>query len=76
MGNFVVVTGKIPRELKEKAKKLGININKVIRKAIEDAVKEREEIILRESLNSCSEILKKIDVERITKSIREDREKR
>ena len=76
MGNFVVVTGKIPRELKEKAKKLGININKVIRKAIEDAVKEREEIMLRESLNSCSEILKKIDVERITKSIREDREKR
>ena len=76
MGNFVVVTGKVPRELKEKAKKLGININKVIRRAIEEAVREREEVMLRESLNSCAKVLEKIDLERVTKSIRGDREGR
>jgi len=76
LGNLVVVTGKIPRELKEKAKKLGININRVIRKAIEDAVKEREKIVLKESLNSCAKILEKIDLERLTESIREDRDRR
>ena len=27
MGNLAVVAGKVPKELKEKAKKLGININ-------------------------------------------------
>lgn len=76
MSSLVVVTGKVPRELKEKAKKLGININKVIREALESAVRKREEELFMESLDRCADILSKIDIERTTKSIREDRESR
>lgn len=76
MDDPAIVTGKVPKELKEKAKKLGINISKVIREALETAVKNREEALFRESLDSCAKILEKIDIKRITKSIREDREKK
>lgn len=76
MGNLVVVTGKVPRELKKKAKKLGININRVIREALENAVRQREEELFMESLNKCAHILGKIDINRVAKSIREDRESR
>ena len=76
MNNLVVVTGKVPKELKEKAKKLGININRVIREALENAVRKREEELFLESLNRCADILSKIDINRITRSIREYRETR
>lgn len=74
MPNYVVVSGKIPKALKEKIKKLGININRVIRRALEEEVKRREEALLKESIENAAEILRKIDTKRIVKSIREDRE--
>ncbi|MEX2690576.1 MAG: type II toxin-antitoxin system CcdA family antitoxin [Candidatus Njordarchaeia archaeon] len=76
MPNYVVVSGKIPKALKEKIKKLGININRVIRRALEEEVKRREEALLKESIENAAEILRKIDTKRIVKSIREDRESR
>ncbi|MCD6491008.1 MAG: hypothetical protein J7K59_01785 [Candidatus Korarchaeota archaeon] len=76
MTNYVVVSGKIPKALKEKIKKLGININRVIRRALEEEVKRREEALLKESIENAAEILRKIDTKRIVKSIREDRESR
>ena len=52
---------------REEAERLGINISRVLRKALEDEVgrRRREEI---------SDILDKIDIDRIVKNIREDRE--
>jgi len=76
MSSFVVVTGKVPRKLKERAKELGININRVIREALEEAVRRREEELFKRSLERCADILNKIDVNRVVKSIREDRDKR
>ena len=76
MGSLAVVTGKVPRELKRKAKKLGININRVIREALENAVRKREEELFMESLSRCADILSRIDINRVIKSIREDRESR
>jgi len=76
MTNYVVVSGKIPKALKEKIKKLGININRVIRRALEEEVKRREEALLKRSIENAAEILRKIDTKRIIKSIREDRESR
>ncbi len=76
MGEFVVVTGKVSRELKEKAKRLGININRVIREALKEAVRRREEELFRKSLERCANILDKVDLDRIARSIREDREMR
>ena len=76
MSKLVVVTGKVPKELKEKAKRLGINISKVIREALEEAVKRREEELFMKSLNRCADILSKVDMTRVARSIREDRERR
>jgi len=76
VSRLVVVTGKVPKELKERAKKLGININKVIRNALEEAVRMREEELFKESLDRCSDILSKVDINRVVRSIREDRESR
>jgi len=76
LSKLVVVTGKVPKELKEKAKKLGINISKVIREALEEAVRRREEELFMKSLNKCADILSKVDMTRIARSIREDRESR
>lgn len=76
MGNLAVVTGKVPKELKEKAKKLGININRVIREALEEAIRKREKEVFEESIQKCANILSKISTDRVVKSIREDREQR
>ncbi len=40
MGELVVVAGKVPRELRDKAKKYGINISRVIREALEKALRK------------------------------------
>jgi len=76
LGNYTVVTGKVPKKLKEKAKQLGININKVIREALENAVREKENQIFLESLNEAANILGKINIKRVIQNIREDRESR
>jgi len=76
LSNYTVVTGKVPKKLKEKAKQLGININKVIREALENAVKEKEDQIFLESLNDAANILSKINIKRMVQNIREDRENR
>lgn len=76
MSNYTVVTGKVPKKLKEKAKQLGININKVIREALENAVREKEDQIFLESLNDAANILSKINIKRMVQNIREDRETR
>jgi len=76
LSNYTVVTGKVPKKLKEKAKQLGININKVIREALENAVREKEDQIFLESLNDAANILSKINIKRMVQNIREDRETR
>jgi len=76
LSNYTVVTGKVPKKLKEKAKQLGININKVIREALENAVREKEDQIFLESLNDAANILGKINIKRVIQNIREDRESR
>ncbi|MHA1582227.1 MAG: type II toxin-antitoxin system CcdA family antitoxin [Candidatus Baldrarchaeia archaeon] len=73
MSNYSVVTGKVPKKLKEKAKQLGININKVIREALENAVREKEDQIFLESLNDAANILSKINIKRVIQNIREDK---
>ena len=42
MGKLVTVSAKIDEELKRKVDELGVNISAVVRRALEDEVKERE----------------------------------
>ena len=74
MGRYVTVSAKVPYELREKAAKLGINVNQLIRRALEEEVKRREREQLRVMAREASEILSKIPEEEIVKIIRESRE--
>jgi len=76
MGRYVTVSTKVRKELKEEAEKLGINISAVLREALENEVRRLKLEKLKSKLEEISEILDKIDVDRIVKSIREDREGR
>ena len=76
MSRFVTVSTKVRKELKEEAERLGIKISEVLRRALEEEVQRRKLRELEERLEEISDVLDRIQVDRITKSIREDREAR
>ena len=76
MPEFVTVSTKIPKQLKEKMKTLKIKPSKLLRKAIEDEIKRKEADQLREEIDKLKPLLEKVSMEDIVKSIREDRESR
>jgi len=72
----VTVSVRIPRELKEEAKRYGINISEVARRALEEEVRRRK---LEEAMavaRRIGEILSKIPEEEMVKWLREAREER
>jgi len=69
----VTVSAKVPRELREKAAKLGINVNQLIRKALEEEVRRREREHLKGMAQEVSLILSKVSAEDIVKIVKEDR---
>jgi post-segregation antitoxin (ccd killing protein) len=71
-----VVSAKIPKKLKEKATKYGIEISKTVRNALEEKVKEMEKRDLEkhmDDLHSSLGHLKKTD---IVKAVRQSRDER
>lgn len=76
MGNRATVTAKVPTELKERLTKLGVNVSRTIREALEREAERLERERLRELSEEAGEILQKIPAEEIVRSIRESREKR
>ena len=74
MGRYVTASTKIRRELKEEAERLGINISEVLRRALEEEVKRRKLEMLKRRLEELSDVLEKVDLSRVVRSIREDRE--
>ena len=76
MGDYITVSTKVRRELKEEAERLGVRISEVLRRALEEEVRRRKLEELEEKLSEVGEALDKIDIDRVVKSIREDREGR
>lgn len=74
--SYVTVSAKIRRELYVKLKKYGVPISRVIRRALEEEVRRREEEEVREALSRAQEILKKIPSKEIVEVIRASREER
>jgi post-segregation antitoxin (ccd killing protein) len=72
----VTVSVKVPIELKEKIKKLGIKPSNLLRKAIEEEVRSREVERIKGEIEELKPLLSKISIEEVAKSIREDREQR
>ncbi|MCE4599625.1 MAG: type II toxin-antitoxin system CcdA family antitoxin [Desulfurococcales archaeon] len=73
---YVTISARIRRELYEKLKRYGIVVSDVIRKALEEEVKRREEEEVREALRRAQELLLKIPPEEIVSIIRSGREER
>jgi len=76
MGDYITVSTKVRRELKEEAERLGVRISEVLRRALEEEVKRRKLEELERKLSELGGALEKIDIDRVVKSIREDREGR
>jgi predicted DNA-binding protein len=72
----VVISVRIPKELKERLEKLNVNVSEVVRELLEKYVEEAEEKLLAEKLRRIHERLGgKIDPVLIAKLVREDRRK-
>ena len=76
MSDYVTVSTKVRRRLKEEAERLGVKISEVLRHALEEEVRRRKLEELEEKLSEVGETLDRIDIDRVVKSIREDREGR
>lgn len=74
--SYVTVSARIKRELYEKLKRYGVSISDVIRHALEEEVRKREEEELREMLKKAQSILAKISLEELVETIRSIREER
>lgn len=71
---YVTVSVKIPKEIKEKIEKAGISPSKVVKEVLMDIAREIELKELEKEIEGIEHVLVKISAERVTKSIREDRE--
>jgi len=71
-----IVTVRVKKSVKEKARKYKINVSKTVRTALEDEIRKREEEELAQALSDIKTILQKIPSEEIVKAIRESRDQR
>jgi len=76
MGGYVTVSAKVRRELLDEARRLNVNVSELIRSALENEVRRRRLMLLEEKLKAKKAILEKIDVNKVVRLIREDREVR
>jgi post-segregation antitoxin (ccd killing protein) len=76
MGSYVTVSVKVRREVIERARTLGIDVSGLLRRALEEEVERRELEKLKQRLEGLKDVLEAIDVERVVRHIREDRESR
>ena len=76
MGGYVTVSAKVRRELLDEARRLNVNVSELIKSALENEVRTRRLMLLEEKLKAKKAILEKIDVNKVVRLIREDREVR
>jgi len=76
VGEYVTVSARVRKEVLEEAKRLGINVSELIRRALEEELRRRRLALLEERLREKSDVLAKIDVNEIARLVREDRETR
>jgi len=76
MGRYVTVSVKIPTELREKMRKLGIRPSALLRRAIEEEVRRLEAERVKRKIEELKPILDRITMEDVVQAIREDREGR
>jgi LytS/YehU family sensor histidine kinase len=76
LGGYVTVSTKVRREVAERARELGINISELLRAKLEEEVRRRELGLISRRLDALKDALDAIDIGRVVRHIREDREGR
>jgi len=76
MSEYVTVSAKIPRELREKLAELGIRPSEVIRRALRKEVEERTRRIIYKKIERASLIISRVGKDAWTRAIRESRDQR
>jgi post-segregation antitoxin (ccd killing protein) len=71
-----MVSIRIDEETLSEAKKLNINISKVLRELLKQEIKKRNDIEMLESLSEIQEILKNVDKKQLLEDLRRDRDER
>lgn len=74
MARYATVSVKVPKELRERMRELGIEVSKVLRRAIEEEVRRKEVESVRKAIEVLKPALDKVSVEEAVRSIRQDRE--
>jgi len=72
----VIVTIRIPRSLREEAKKYNIKISEVLRRALREEIERRRQERIKELQKKAEKILSKIDKKEILEVLREIRSER
>lgn len=70
---YVTVSAKIDRELREKLRRYGISISKVVKRALEEEVKRAEEEEVKRALKRIGEVLEKMPADEVVELIKESR---
>lgn len=73
MTKYVTVSVKVPVELREKMRELGIQASRVLRKAIEEEVRRKEVERIKEAVKELKPLLNRLSIEDVVRSIKEDR---
>ena len=73
MHSYVTVSVRIPKDLRNKMRKLGIKPSKVLRLALEKEVKMKEAERLEREIEELKPVLDGVSVREIVKGLREDR---
>ncbi len=76
MGKYVTVSVKIPEETKKRLERLGTKPSALMKKAIEETLRQEEIKEIKTQIKKMKTILAKIDIKDVVKSIREDRDSR
>lgn len=72
----IVVSAKIPKELKEKAARYGIKISQTVREALEQKIKIVEEENINKKINKLRSSIGYIKKDDIVKAVRASRDER
>ncbi|PSO08962.1 DUF4145 domain-containing protein [Candidatus Marsarchaeota G2 archaeon BE_D] len=71
-----VISVRIRKDLKEKARRLGINVRQVVEKALEESIKSEEKKELISTAKQIKALLGNVDEQEWLKALRESRDER
>lgn len=74
MSKYETVSVKVPSEIKEKMKQLGIKPSELLRKAITEEIRRKQVKRIKEEIQDLKAMLDRIPLETVIQSIRENRE--